>query len=89
MSSEPLLPSSGTATTPAQSYKRQLLSTVLVPLLLIAGIIYVAIAGEGVPKDPLGLAKYYLKRCVEHDASGKERLIVLVHRSLTAISMCL
>jgi membrane dipeptidase len=72
MSSEPLLPSSVTATTPAQSYKRQLLSTVLIPLLLIAGIIYVAIAGEGVPKDPLGLANYYLKRCVVGHAYGRK-----------------
>jgi membrane dipeptidase len=60
MSSEPLLPT-GTTTTPAESGRRKLLSTVLVPVLLVVGIIYVVVAGEKVPKDPLGLANYYLR----------------------------
>jgi hypothetical protein len=38
----------------------------MIPILLLAGILYVTIRGEGVPKpkDTLGLANYYLKRWV-------------------------
>ncbi|KAK4688450.1 membrane dipeptidase, partial [Tremellales sp. Uapishka_1] len=60
MSSQPLLPS-GSTTTPRASAKRHLLSTILIPVLLIAGVITIAIKGDGRPKDDLGLARYYLK----------------------------
>ena len=57
-SSQPLLPGSA----PAVPGKRKgVLTTILIPLLLIVGIIYVSIRGERVPKDPLELARYYLK----------------------------
>ena len=61
MSTEPLLPGATHQTTPAQSARRQILTTILIPMLLIGGIIYASIRGEGVPTDPLELAKYYMK----------------------------
>lgn len=63
MSSQPLLPNGSTSTS-AESRRRGLLSIVLLPLLLLAGIIYVSVRGEGVPNDDLGLANYYLKSFV-------------------------
>lgn len=58
---QPLLPN-GSTTTAAESARRKLVSTLLVPVILLAGLIFVAVKGDGVPKDPLELAKYYLKR---------------------------
>jgi len=40
--------------------RKGILTTILVPILLIAGIIFVAVRGERVPTDPLELANYYL-----------------------------
>lgn len=57
MSSQPLLPGSD-RTLPQK--RKGILTTVLVPLLLIAGVIYVAVRGERIPTDPLELANYYL-----------------------------
>ena len=59
MSSQPLLPGGSSDTSRKH---RGVLTTILVPILLIAGVIYVSIRGESVPRDPLGLANYYLKR---------------------------
>ncbi|ORY21860.1 microsomal dipeptidase precursor (Dehydropeptidase-I) [Naematelia encephala] len=65
MSSQPLLPSSGNGNGESSAVpsfvRRHRLSSILIPLLLIAGVLLVAIRGERVPKDSLGLAKYYLK----------------------------
>lgn len=58
---QPLLPN-GSTTSRAESARRKLVSTLLVPVILIAGIIFVSIKGSGMPSDPLELAKYYLKR---------------------------
>ncbi|WWD18107.1 hypothetical protein CI109_102556 [Kwoniella shandongensis] len=58
MSDQPLLPHNVPPPAPRRGL---ILTTILVPVLLIAGIIFVAVKGEGVPKDDLGLAKYYLK----------------------------
>ena len=55
--STPLLP--GTVQNPL--VRRKILTTILVPLLLIAGVVFIAIRGDGVPKDPLDRAKYWLK----------------------------
>ncbi|KAK8865714.1 hypothetical protein IAR55_000859 [Kwoniella newhampshirensis] len=55
---QPLLPHN---IPPAAKRTGLFLTTILVPILLVAGIIFVAIKGEGVPKDELELAKYYLK----------------------------
>ena len=53
----PLLP--GSERTIPQK-RKGILTTILVPILLIAGIIFVAVRGERVPTDPLELANYYL-----------------------------
>lgn len=58
---QPLLPN-GSTTSPAESARRKLVSTLLIPVVLIAGIIFVSVKGSGMPSDPLDLAKYYLKR---------------------------
>lgn len=58
-STTPLL--GGPTTSPAQSTRRSLLSTVLVPVLLIAGVIYISVRGEREPKDDLGKVKYWMK----------------------------
>ncbi|OCF56604.1 membrane dipeptidase [Kwoniella mangroviensis CBS 10435] len=60
MSSQPLLPHD--RLDPSSPPRRKLiLTTILIPILLIGGIIFVSIKGDGVPKDNLGLARYYLK----------------------------
>ncbi|WVQ85501.1 hypothetical protein IAT38_007666 [Cryptococcus sp. DSM 104549] len=56
---EPILPHSASRTEPPA--RRFVLTTILVPILLVAGCIFVWIKGEGIPKDDLGLANYYLK----------------------------
>ena len=65
MSSRPLLPHDHPehVATLAESKRRMLFTTILMPILLLAGIIWVSIKGDGVPssKDPLKLANYYLK----------------------------
>ncbi|OCF32881.1 membrane dipeptidase [Kwoniella heveanensis BCC8398] len=63
MSSQPLLPqqSHPNPRTSTGTPRKLILTTILVPILLIAGIIFVGIKGDGVPKDDLGLARYYLK----------------------------
>ncbi|EIW72733.1 hypothetical protein TREMEDRAFT_67030 [Tremella mesenterica DSM 1558] len=63
MSSEPLLGTPGTSSSPSPTLakRKAILTTVVVPILLLAGIIFVAIKGEGIPKDDLGKARYYLK----------------------------
>ncbi|WVR05665.1 hypothetical protein IAU60_002687 [Kwoniella sp. DSM 27419] len=61
MSTQPLLPQAGGQSQVGGPRRRLILTTILVPVLLIAGIIFIGIKGEGVPKDNLGLAKYYLK----------------------------
>ncbi|WVW80347.1 hypothetical protein I302_102327 [Kwoniella bestiolae CBS 10118] len=60
MSSQPLLPHDRTdlSSTPR---RKLILTTILIPILLIGGIIFVSIKGDGIPKDELGLARYYLK----------------------------
>ncbi|ORX34206.1 membrane dipeptidase-domain-containing protein [Kockovaella imperatae] len=65
MSSQPLLPSNHPEhiASVIASKRRILFTTILTTVLLIAGIIFVSVKGEGVPssKDPLKLANYYLK----------------------------
>ncbi|WRT65876.1 uncharacterized protein IL334_002827 [Kwoniella shivajii] len=60
MSSQPLLPQERLLSS-SNPKRRMILTTILVPLLLIAGIVFVSIKGDGKPKDNLGLAKYYLQ----------------------------
>ncbi|KAK1927955.1 membrane dipeptidase-domain-containing protein [Papiliotrema laurentii] len=60
MSSQPLLPSADRPQ--VEDRRKRWLTTILVPILLIAGIIFVGIRGERVPKDPVELARYYLKQ---------------------------
>ncbi|WWD05538.1 hypothetical protein V865_003617 [Kwoniella europaea PYCC6329] len=60
MSSQPLLPHDRhDLSSPPR--RKLILTTILIPILLIGGIILVSIKGDGVPKDDLGLARYYLK----------------------------
>ncbi|WVQ65101.1 uncharacterized protein L199_003273 [Kwoniella botswanensis] len=60
MSSQPLLPHDRhDLSSPPR--RKLILTTILIPILLIGGIILVSIKGDGVPKDNLGLARYYLK----------------------------
>ncbi|WWC96766.1 hypothetical protein V866_003639 [Kwoniella sp. B9012] len=60
MSSQPLLPHDRhDLSSPPR--RKLILTTILIPILLIGGIIFVSIKGDGVPKDNLGLARYYLK----------------------------
>ncbi|WVQ85502.1 hypothetical protein IAT38_007667 [Cryptococcus sp. DSM 104549] len=56
----PILPSSTSDTAPARP-RGFILTTILIPVLLLAGCIFVWVAGEKVPTDDLELAKYYLK----------------------------
>ncbi|WWC88007.1 uncharacterized protein L201_002909 [Kwoniella dendrophila CBS 6074] len=60
MSSQPLLPNARNDLNPTPR-RSLILTTILIPILLIGGIIFVSIKGDGIPKDDLGLAKYYLK----------------------------
>ncbi|OCF75175.1 membrane dipeptidase [Kwoniella mangroviensis CBS 8886] len=60
MSSQPLLPHDRhDLSSPPR--RKLILTTILIPILLIGGIIFVSIKGDGVPKDNLGLARYHLK----------------------------
>lgn len=54
----PLLPGGPYITNPAK--RTRILTSILVPLLLIGAVIYVSIRGDGVPKDPLGRAKHWM-----------------------------
>lgn len=58
MSSQPLLPTQLKA---KETVRRHWLSTLLIPVLLVTGVIWIAVKGEKRPKDDLGLANYYLK----------------------------
>ncbi|KAK6907538.1 hypothetical protein I203_101534 [Kwoniella mangroviensis CBS 8507] len=60
MSSQPLLPHDRLDLS-SPPRRKLILTTILIPILLIGGIIFVSIKGDGVPKDNLGLARYYLK----------------------------
>lgn len=59
MSSQPLLPHQREI---KKTVKRHWVSTLLIPVLLVAGVVWIAVAGEKKPKDPFELANYYLKR---------------------------
>lgn len=54
----PLLPGGPYISSPAK--RNKILTSILIPLLLIGAVIFVSIRGDGVPKDPLERAKYYL-----------------------------
>lgn len=54
----PLLPGAN----PNPMGRRKILTTILVPVLLLAGVIFISIRGDGVPKEPLDRAKYWLKK---------------------------
>ncbi|CAD6569878.1 MAG: hypothetical protein TREMPRED_005494 [Tremellales sp. Tagirdzhanova-0007] len=60
MSSQPLLPN-GSRATSTETRRRGLLSIILIPLLLLTGVIFIFVRGEGVPKEDFDLANYYLK----------------------------
>lgn len=58
----PLLPGGPSISTPTR--RTRILTSILVPLLLIAAVIFVSVRGDGVPKDPLGKAKYWMNTYV-------------------------
>lgn len=60
----PLLPGGPYISTPKG--RSRVLTSILVPLLLIGAVIFVSIRGDGVPKDPLGRAKYWMNTYVYH-----------------------
>jgi hypothetical protein len=71
----PLLPGGPYISNPAK--RTRILTSILVPLLLIGAVIFVSIRGDGVPKDPLGRAKHFMDTYVfvllkwETDGKGK------------------
>jgi hypothetical protein len=54
----PLLPGGPSISLPAK--RTRILTSILVPLLLIGAVIFVSVRGDGVPKDPLARAKHYM-----------------------------
>jgi hypothetical protein len=58
----PLLPGGPYISSPAK--RNRILTSILIPLLLIGAVIFVSVRGDGIPKDPLERAKYYLNTYV-------------------------
>jgi hypothetical protein len=58
----PLLPGGPYISTPAK--RTRILTSILVPLLLIGAVIFVSVRGDGVPKDPMGRAKHFMNTYV-------------------------
>jgi len=58
----PLLPGGPYISSPAK--RNRILTSILIPLLLIGAVIFVSIRGDGLPKDPLERAKHYLNTYV-------------------------
>lgn len=56
----PLLPSSSAVTAPGERRRAQGVVTLFVPVILVLATIGVLIFGKRAPKDPLGLANYWL-----------------------------
>lgn len=58
----PLLPGGPYISAPAK--RNRILTSILIPLLLIGAVIFVSIRGNGIPKDPLERAKYFMNTSV-------------------------
>jgi hypothetical protein len=58
----PLLPGGPYISSPAK--RNRILTSILIPLLLIGAVIFVSVRGDGIPKDPLERAKHYLNTYV-------------------------
>jgi len=61
MSSQPLLPA-GSTEDPVVRPRRGRVITVVAPIVLVLATIGVLLFGEKKPRDPVELAKYYLKQ---------------------------
>jgi hypothetical protein len=59
----PLLPGGPYISSPAK--RNKILTSILIPLLLIGAVIFVSIRGDGVPKDPLERAKHWMNTSVK------------------------
>ena len=79
----PLLPGGPYISTPKG--RSRILTSVLVPLLLIGAVIYVSIRGDGVPKDPLGRAKYWMNTYVPSPSLSTYLCLVVYKNELMSV----